>query len=288
MIHAYIARQRNQSASASSIDEDSENSGSSSCHIEVSENFKFDENDSIQQFENLEVKGTVVASNYLKLSDSREKINISLLEPTALDKMEEIRAYRYQYTHEPNSSPQIGFLAQEVQKIYPGLVHTIGNGDVLGINTDGLIALLWEEVRRLRNVISGSEKEAKNISQNNVDITTQSLNQLNIKSDSKSQLFPDVSKKWSESFVKIDESKVLLHLLILSDEVKQFSIQDKITMRWKCFPASKCIKKPFGAKFLEVNMEFLDWDKLYPKKSEVVEYIKEYILIKLLESGMLQ
>ncbi|MBC7836761.1 tail fiber domain-containing protein, partial [Acetobacteraceae bacterium] len=90
------------------------------------------------------VPGTGIACT----SDARLKKNIETLSP-ALDAINKLNPVTYNWKGEPNGSAlHTGFLAQEVQKVMPGLVYTDDNG-TLTLNYAGFTPFLVSAVQDL-------------------------------------------------------------------------------------------------------------------------------------------
>lgn len=98
------------------------------------------------------VKGD--GTGYLKnngwqhLSDSRLKKNISSLEQSQIAQLLKLRGINYEYTHQEGK--QLGFIAQEMQEVFPELVAEDEKG-YLSVNYTGLIPVLTEAVKDLNN-----------------------------------------------------------------------------------------------------------------------------------------
>jgi len=96
---------------------------------------------------------------YSSTSDERAKENVAPLE-NPIDKIKQISGYRYNFKREifPENLPeevaasytkeQIGFLAQEIEKVFPELVtHPEKEEDFCGLNYDGMIPVLLEAIK---------------------------------------------------------------------------------------------------------------------------------------------
>jgi hypothetical protein len=92
---------------------------------------------------NINISGTLNQS-----SDERLKKDIRTLD-NALDKTMEMRGVSYNWkTDASNEAPQIGVIAQEVEKIYPEFVRTDENG-MKSVNYAQMTAVLIEAVKAL-------------------------------------------------------------------------------------------------------------------------------------------
>lgn len=92
---------------------------------------------------NVYARGTLLAS-----SDARLKKNVLAL-PNALDKISQIRGVTFDWTDEAREGRQIGVIAQEVEAVYPELVHEDEQG-YKTVSYANLVAPLIEAVKVLR------------------------------------------------------------------------------------------------------------------------------------------
>lgn len=96
--------------------------------------------------------GILTAESLTQSSDSRLKTNVNTIE-TALDNVLKLRGVTFYWdkTKIPSSSDnlQYGFIAQEVEKIFPDLVTTDSNG-YKTMNYIGVIPVLTEAVKELK------------------------------------------------------------------------------------------------------------------------------------------
>ena len=84
--------------------------------------------------------------NYSALSDRRAKSGIERL-PDLLQKIKQLRPVSYFYKHDPTKQNDIGFIAQEVQELFPSLVNTMENR--YGLNYSGFSVLAIKAVQEL-------------------------------------------------------------------------------------------------------------------------------------------
>lgn len=111
----------------------------------------------------LDVSGSIRAGTVVYVSDERLKKNITPLEH-ALENISKLNGKRYEkelYFNNPErkkgtaSATEIeyGVMAQEVQKVFPELVKTDGNG-IMGVNYAGLIPVLIEALKEQQGQIT--------------------------------------------------------------------------------------------------------------------------------------
>jgi len=97
----------------------------------------------------LDVKGQVRADNVTVKSDQRHKQNIHSLK-NALTKLQELRGVSFKWKdNAQNADPQIGLIAQEVEKVLPELVSTDSEG-YKSIAYGKLTAVLVEALKELQ------------------------------------------------------------------------------------------------------------------------------------------
>jgi prepilin-type N-terminal cleavage/methylation domain-containing protein len=90
--------------------------------------------------------GDLEAATFIYASDARLKQDLSPLS-SALDKITQLQGYHFSW--KKDGKKDIGLIAQEVQKIYPELVHENAEG-TLGVQYGNLVAPLIEAVKELR------------------------------------------------------------------------------------------------------------------------------------------
>ncbi len=90
--------------------------------------------------------GTLQAGTFIYSSDMRFKKDIAPL-ASSLDKIAQLNGYSFRWRKDERQD--IGLIAQDVQKVYPELVHTIP-GDRLGVEYGNLIAPMIEAIKELR------------------------------------------------------------------------------------------------------------------------------------------
>lgn len=92
--------------------------------------------------------GYLKSSGWQYASDSRLKKDISSLEQSQVDQLLKLRGVSYEYKHQ--AGKQLGFIAQEMQEVFPELVSEDKEG-YLSVNYTGLIPVLTEAVKDLNN-----------------------------------------------------------------------------------------------------------------------------------------
>lgn len=108
--------------------------------------------------------GACTATSFTPTSDYRIKDNISTLPPTiTVDKLNPVS-----YTNKISSNHEFGFIAHELQGVYPNLVNGEKDGETMqSVNYTGIIPILVNEIKNLKTRVS--ELESK-LSTNQVNV----------------------------------------------------------------------------------------------------------------------
>ncbi len=104
----------------------------------------------------LEVSGNVLATSYMTSSDRSLKENIIPL-PDALAKILSLRGYSFNW--KKDGREDIGIIAQEVEAVYPEIVHTDPNTGTKSVEYANLIAPMIEAMREQQNMIDTQQRE---------------------------------------------------------------------------------------------------------------------------------
>ena len=105
--------------------------------------------------------GDVIAAS-TTVSDKRLKDNVEII-PKALDKVKELRGVSFDWIDKEKygNKKQIGFIAQEVEKVVPELVHQ--QNDIKAVNYSQTVALLVEAMKEQNDVINLLKQEIDNL-----------------------------------------------------------------------------------------------------------------------------
>ena len=98
------------------------------------------------------INGNISASQFYVPSDIRLKNTIQPLQNT-LEKILELRGVSFIYNNDSTGKTQIGFIAQEMEKIYPELVIT-GNDGFKGVSYSNMTAVLVEGIKEQQSEIN--------------------------------------------------------------------------------------------------------------------------------------
>jgi hypothetical protein len=108
----------------------------------------------------LDVSGQIQASSYNATSDYRTKDNVIKLDTSFT--VDGLNPVTYQF--KPTGKQDVGFLAHEVQELYPFLVNGVKDGPQnQSLNYNGFIGILTKEIKDLKKKVS--EQEAKALEQ---------------------------------------------------------------------------------------------------------------------------
>ncbi len=97
---------------------------------------------------NTDINGNVTVENLINNSDRRYKKNINKLKSPS--KLGKLNGVQYNLKKSKDDRLEFGFIAQELQKVYPNLVYEDKKG-YLGVNYVGLIPLLTEAYKELKS-----------------------------------------------------------------------------------------------------------------------------------------
>lgn len=123
---------------------------------------------------NMKVWGDVMANCVTTPSDTRFKENINTIE-NALEQVNQLRgvSYKFNQTAFPNKNfsakNQIGFIAQEIQTVFPELVNTDKSG-YLSVNYTAVIPVLTEAVKELNTENQYLKQQLKNMEERMAEI----------------------------------------------------------------------------------------------------------------------
>lgn len=100
--------------------------------------------------------GNITATSFNATSDYRIKDNISTLPPTiTVDKLNPVS-----YTNKISSNHEFGFIAHELQDVYPNLVNGEKDGETMqSVNYTGIIPILVNEIKNLKTRVSELESK---------------------------------------------------------------------------------------------------------------------------------
>jgi hypothetical protein len=110
----------------------------------------------------LHVKGDIAAFSTALSSDRRLKKNIVDIEDTEIEDMDKLHPVTYSWKDDTNNKKHYGFIAQDVQKIYPHLTETKIVGEYLTINYNELIPVMVKQIQNLKKELEDVKKVLSN------------------------------------------------------------------------------------------------------------------------------
>lgn len=107
--------------------------------------------------EKLEVTGSVLATSFLYTSDARLKKDVKKIAKALLN-LEKMRGVHF--TWNETNEKEMGFIAQEIEKIHPELVVTNKKTGMKSVKYGNMVALLMEAIKELK---AEKDLEVKNL-----------------------------------------------------------------------------------------------------------------------------
>jgi hypothetical protein len=99
----------------------------------------------------------IVNRNFVNRSDSRAKNNIKPLTLEDYQKLNDIQPVSFTWKHNPGGEKQSGFIAQNVEKVYPHLVTE--NKEYKNLNYLGLMPMIVGNLQQVNQYINPKEKQ---------------------------------------------------------------------------------------------------------------------------------
>ncbi|MEO8150906.1 MAG: tail fiber domain-containing protein [Bacteroidia bacterium] len=115
--------------------------------------------------------GTYTTSGWVSSSDAKLKTNIKPLE-SALDKITKLQGVSYNWKNNPEANGQIGFIAQEVEKVFPEVVVIDKNGNY-GLAPQNLTAPIIESIKELNKKLEVKDAIIDDLQKQNASINAQ-------------------------------------------------------------------------------------------------------------------
>lgn len=117
----------------------------------------------------LYVKGTAYATGSWSSSDASFKKNISTID-NSLDKVMKVRGTKFEFRtdefkdYQFTDGPQFGFIAQELENVFPEVVKTESDG-YKSVNYSGMIPVLLESIKEQQLQIESQQKQIDELKQ---------------------------------------------------------------------------------------------------------------------------
>jgi hypothetical protein len=110
----------------------------------------------------LHVSGDIAGYSTALSSDERLKENIEKIGNDDIQKLYDLNAVEYNWKSDKDKNLHYGFIAQDVEKIYPHLTRTKMMGEYLTINYNELIPIMVKEIQNLRKELDSIKKDINN------------------------------------------------------------------------------------------------------------------------------
>ena len=105
----------------------------------------------------VDAQNVQVNRNFVNRSDSRAKNNIKPLTLEDYQKLNDIQPVSFTWKHNPGGEKQSGFIAQNVEKVYPHLVTE--NKEYKNLNYLGLMPMIVGNLQQVNQYINPKEKQ---------------------------------------------------------------------------------------------------------------------------------
>jgi hypothetical protein len=112
--------------------------------------------------------GTYTTTGWVHSSDKRLKTNITPLQ-NSLDKITHLTGVSYNWKNAPNSNSQVGFIAQDVEKVFPEVVVVDSDGNY-GMAYQNLVAPMVEAIKELNQKNELQQKQIEKQQRINADL----------------------------------------------------------------------------------------------------------------------
>jgi hypothetical protein len=106
----------------------------------------------------LHVKGDIAGFSTALSSDRRLKKDIVDIEEDEIEDMDKLHPVTYSWKDDKANKKHYGFIAQDVQKIYPHLTETKIMGEYLTINYNELIPVMVKQIQNLKKELEDVKK----------------------------------------------------------------------------------------------------------------------------------
>jgi hypothetical protein len=110
----------------------------------------------------LHVKGDIAGFSTALSSDRRLKKDIVDIEEDEIEDMDKLHPVTYSWKDDKANKKHYGFIAQDVQKIYPHLTETKIMGEYLTINYNELIPVMVKQIQNLKKELEDVKKVLAN------------------------------------------------------------------------------------------------------------------------------
>ncbi len=133
---------------------------------------------------NLEVNGTVTATNFVSTSDRNLKENIVALEKeSVLEKVSKLNGYQFNFKSDETKKTKTGLIAQEVEEVMPELVVTNETNQTKSMDYSGMIPYLVECIKVQKTQIESQQQQLQtqqDLLQTQQDLLQKQQEQINM------------------------------------------------------------------------------------------------------------
>lgn len=148
-------------------------------------------------------------------SDSTLKTNIHKIEGDVLSKVCKIDGVTYNWKDDKDGKLQVGFIAQEVEKVFPELVETVDTSNIKLMSYIGMIPYLLEAIKEQQSQIE--ELKEQLVDNNFGELKSSSIYDESNTIDEKTMLYqnkpnPFTSSTKIEMFIPTSVSKAMLYI----------------------------------------------------------------------------
>ena len=148
-------------------------------------------------------------------SDSTLKTNIHKIEGDVLSKVCKIDGFTYNWKDDKDGKLQVGFIAQEVEKVFPELVETVDTSNIKLMSYIGMIPYLLEAIKEQQSQIE--ELKEQLVDNNFGELKSSSIYDESNTIDEKTMLYqnkpnPFTSSTKIEMFIPTSVSKAMLYI----------------------------------------------------------------------------
>jgi pyruvate formate-lyase activating enzyme-like uncharacterized protein len=110
-------------------------------------------------------------------SDIRMKNNVMDINQSDVDKLLQLNSKSYSYKDDEDQRKRFGFIAQDVEKLYPNIVKDGANG-MKSLNYDDIIPLTVESIKNINNKINKIVPNNKQVCIDGVCLTSDQLRKI--------------------------------------------------------------------------------------------------------------
>jgi hypothetical protein len=101
---------------------------------------------------------------YSATSNRHLKADITMLDADVLARIKKLEPSRYRYLRDPGNQFTIGFIAEDVQPLFPELVETIGEeGENMAVNYAGFSVVAIKAIQEQQKIIEKQETEIQDL-----------------------------------------------------------------------------------------------------------------------------